>query len=39
VFETVGDKSAAFGVKLLKWYAINAFSDKIVASGLSEDRV
>jgi branched-chain amino acid transport system substrate-binding protein len=39
VFETVGDKSAPFGVKLLKWYAINAFTDKIVASGLSASRI
>jgi branched-chain amino acid transport system substrate-binding protein len=33
VFETVGDKSSQYGVKLLKWDAINAFTDKIVASG------
>jgi branched-chain amino acid transport system substrate-binding protein len=33
VFETVGDKSAQYGVKLLKWDAIDAFNDKIVASG------
>jgi branched-chain amino acid transport system substrate-binding protein len=33
VFETVGDKSAPYGVKLLQWYAINAFTDKIVAHG------
>lgn len=33
VFETVGDKSAPFGVKLLQWYAINAFTDKIAAHG------
>jgi hypothetical protein len=33
----VGDKSVPFGVKLLKWYAINAFTDKMVASGLSAD--
>jgi branched-chain amino acid transport system substrate-binding protein len=33
VFETVGDKSAPYGVKLLQWYAINAFTDKIAAHG------
>jgi ABC-type branched-subunit amino acid transport system substrate-binding protein len=33
VFETVGDKSAQYGVKLLQGYAINAFTDKIVAHG------
>jgi ABC-type branched-subunit amino acid transport system substrate-binding protein len=32
-FETVGDKSAPYGVKLMQWYAINAVTDKIVAHG------
>ncbi|HEY1625013.1 MAG TPA: hypothetical protein VGG16_14565, partial [Streptosporangiaceae bacterium] len=32
VFETVGDKSAQYGVKLLKWCAINSSTDKIVAA-------
>jgi branched-chain amino acid transport system substrate-binding protein len=33
VFETVGDPTAPYGVKLLHWDAINAFTDKIVAHG------
>jgi ABC-type branched-subunit amino acid transport system substrate-binding protein len=33
IYEIVGDPTAQYGVKLLKWYAVNSFTHQVVASG------